>query len=175
MLTREGCATDNYTIALLPMNDLTMARAVVDDVGPHPVDTHVGARVKARRLLLGMSQEELAKAVGLTFQQIQKYERGANRISASRLTEIAKAMKTPLDYFFSGTGSLASEIGTSTRSKANMRGVSDVKQASFDDTEMMTRKDVIELVRAYQRISSAALKKQLLEMAKTMASTSAKK
>lgn len=153
-----------------------MARARPDDDNaPHPVDSHVGARVKSRRLMLGMSQEELAKSVGLTFQQIQKYERGANRISASRLTEIAKAMKTPIDFFFAGIGTLASEASSAPRGKAGLRGVSDVKQAAFDDLDSMTKKDVLDLVRAYERITSPALKKQLVEMAKTMASADGKK
>lgn len=69
---------------------------------PHPTDVHVGAVIRARRKALGASQEALAKAVGLTFQQIQKYERGANRVSASKLLEIARFLQTPLADFFVG-------------------------------------------------------------------------
>ena len=141
-----------------------MPRTRPEDEGPHPVDTHVGAKVKSRRLMLGLSQEELAKSIGLTFQQVQKYERGTNRISVSRLIDIARALKTPLDYFTDGIATLAE----------GMRGVSDVKQASFDDVDTMTKKDVLELVRAYQRISTPALKKQLVEMAKAMAASDGK-
>ncbi len=147
-----------------------MPRTRPEDEGPHPVDTHVGAKVKSRRLMLGLSQEELAKSIGLTFQQVQKYERGTNRISVSRLMDIARALKAPLDYFTDGIASL----GEGMRSKTAMRGVSDVKQAGFDDVDTMTKKDVLELVRAYQRISTPALKKQLVEMAKAMASSDAK-
>lgn len=148
-----------------------MPRTRPEDEGPHPVDTHVGAKVKIRRLMLGMSQEELAKSIGLTFQQVQKYERGTNRISVSRLTDIARALKTPIDYFIEGAAAPA-ETGSKTRQ--NMRGVSDVKQAAFGDIEPLTHKDVLELVRAYQRITTPALKKQLLEMAKAMAGSDAK-
>lgn len=115
--------------------------------------------------MLGMSQEELAKSIGLTFQQVQKYERGTNRISVSRLSDIARALKTPIEYFIADSTS-------SVRVKAGTRGgMSDVKQAEFDDLETMTRKDVLELVRAYQRITTPSLKKQLLEMAKAMATS----
>lgn len=149
---------------------VAMPRTRPEDEGPHPVDTHVGAKVKSRRLMLGLSQEELAKSIGLTFQQVQKYERGTNRISVSRLIDIARALKTPLDYFTDGIAILAEGL----RGKTAMRGVSDVKQAAFDDVDTMTKKDVLELVRAYQRISTPALKKQLVEMAKAMASSDSK-
>ena len=69
---------------------------------PNPIDRHVGARVRMRRMLIGMSQEKLGEALGLTFQQVQKYEKGANRISASRLQQISEALNTPLAYFFKG-------------------------------------------------------------------------
>lgn len=146
-----------------------MPRTRPEDEGPHPVDTHVGARVKSRRLMLGLSQEELAKSIGLTFQQVQKYERGTNRISVSRLSDISRALKTPLDYFVDGLSNLMGDGPASGRGKLAMRGVSDVKQAGFDGIDTMTRKDVLELVRAYQRISTPALQKQLVEMAKAMA------
>ena len=71
---------------------------------PNPIDVHVGSRIRLRRTLLGMSQERLAEAIGLTFQQVQKYERGANRVSASKLWEIAAALKTPVAYFYDGLG-----------------------------------------------------------------------
>src|SRR3982751_2918628 len=69
---------------------------------PNPVDLHVGSRVRMRRKMLGISQERLAEALGLTFQQVQKYERGANRVSASKLYEIARFLSTPVAYFFEG-------------------------------------------------------------------------
>ena len=147
-----------------------MPRTRLEDEGPRPADTHIGAMVKSRRLMLGLSQEELAKSIGLTFQQVQKYERGTNRISVSRLIDIAHALKTPFDYFTNGIAGLAETV----RGKTALRGVSDVKQAGFDDIESMTKKDVHELVRAYQRISTPALKKQLVEMAKAMAASDAK-
>ncbi len=76
----------------------------VGEFGPRPVDVHVGGRVKARRTLIGMSQEELGKHVGLTFQQIQKYENGKNRIAASRLWEFSLVLGRPISWFFEGIG-----------------------------------------------------------------------
>ena len=77
--------------------------------GPHPIDAMVGARVRQRRTLLGMSQESLGEAIGLTFQQVQKYERGVNRISASRLFGLARVLEVPVSYFFDGIQDPASE------------------------------------------------------------------
>ncbi len=76
----------------------------VGEFGPRPVDVHVGGRVKAGRTLIGMSQEELGKHVGLTFQQIQKYERGMNRIAASRLWQFSLVLGRPISWFFEGIG-----------------------------------------------------------------------
>ncbi|CAA7618279.1 helix-turn-helix domain-containing protein [Magnetospirillum sp. UT-4] len=81
-------------------NTKRIYRARTESGDPDPVDMHVGARLRLRRTLLGMSQTELAKAVGLTFQQVQKYESGANRISASRLYHIAEALDVPVSFFF---------------------------------------------------------------------------
>lgn len=81
-------------------NNKRTFRARTENGDPDPVDSHVGARLRLRRTLMGMSQTELAKAVGLTFQQVQKYESGANRISASRLYHIAEALDVPVSFFF---------------------------------------------------------------------------
>src|SRR5580692_8901907 len=85
--------------------------ALSEDRSPNPVDLHVGARIRMRRRMLGVSQEKLADALGLTFQQVQKYERGANRVSASKLYEIAAALKTPVAYFFEGLADPSREDG----------------------------------------------------------------
>lgn len=146
-----------------------MPRTRMDDEGPHPVDTHVGAKVKSRRLMLGLSQEELAKSIGLTFQQVQKYERGTNRISVSRLTDISRALKVPIDYFLEGCVNVVLGAGGGAK-KTALRGVSDAPQATLEP-DPMTKRDVLELIRAYEHISTPHLKKQLLEMAKAMAKT----
>jgi len=78
----------------------TAARAVGQKEAPNAVDVHVGSRIRMRRQLLGMSQEQLGRAIGLTFQQIQKYEHGTNRVSASRLYDMAEALEVPISFFF---------------------------------------------------------------------------
>ena len=82
---------------------------------PNPVDLHVGARIRLRRRMQGVSQEKLADALGLTFQQVQKYERGANRVSASKLYEIATALQAPVAYFFDGLADPSTDEGGVTR------------------------------------------------------------
>lgn len=137
-----------------------MPRTRIDEEGPHPVDIHVGTKVKSRRLMLGLSQEELANAIGLTFQQVQKYEKGTNRISVSRLMDISRALKSPVDYFLNGVAAQGKKFA--------IKGFSDTKQEALEG-DPLTRRDVLDLVRAYQSIQTPQLKKQLLEMAKAMA------
>jgi len=83
----------------------------VGEFGPRPVDVHVGGRVKARRTLIGMSQEDLGKHVGLTFQQIQKYEKGMNRIGAGRLWRFSLILGQPISWFFEGIGERKRKVG----------------------------------------------------------------
>ena len=75
-------------------------RGRLEDGAPNPVDVHVGSRMRLRRTMLGLSQEKLGEAIGLTFQQVQKYERGANRIGASRLFDLARVLDVPVSFFF---------------------------------------------------------------------------
>ncbi len=87
-----------------PRKKLRRRSYTVGKFGPRPVDAHVGGRVRARRTLIGMSQEDLGKHVGLTFQQIQKYENGMNRIAASRLWQFSLILGQPISWFFEGIG-----------------------------------------------------------------------
>ena len=120
---------------------------------PDPIDVYVGARVRARRLLIGMNQETLAQRLGLTFQQVQKYEGGANRISASRLAEIAGVLGVGVEYFFQGLEPGAAIHGPQ-------------QQEAHD---RMQRPETIELIRAYYAIPDAAARQQFFEMVKTLA------
>lgn len=120
--------------------------------GPHPVDRHVGVRIRMRRKELGVSQERLAEALGITFQQVQKYERGANRVSASKLWEIATTLKTPVAYFYDGLSCHESAI------------------AQRDATqEFMMSSDGIELVAAFPRISEPAIRRKIVELVRAVA------
>jgi transcriptional regulator with XRE-family HTH domain len=129
----------------------------------NPVDVHVGARVRLRRTLLGLSQERLGAAVGLTFQQIQKYERGANRIGASRLYEFSKILDVPVSYFFEEMpGELETHAG---RFKAGLR---DHEQEEIE-RDPLVKRETLELVRAYYRIPSPRARKRLFELTKSLA------
>ena len=133
----------------------------------NPVDVHVGGRVRLRRTLLGMSQEKLGAAVGLTFQQIQKYERGTNRISASRLYEFSKILYVPVSYFFEEMpGDLETHAG---RLKAGLR---DQEQEEIERDPLIKR-ETLELVRAYYRIASPRVRKRVFELAKSLAGIAA--
>ena len=110
---------------------------------PDPIDVHVGSQIRTRRLLLGMNQEELAHRLGLTFQQVQKYESGANRVSASRLWEIAVVLKMPIGYFFP------------------------TDQGQHRPNEQLQRPESIELIRFFYAIPNARMRQQFFDMMKT--------
>ncbi len=135
---------------------------------PNPVDIHVGRRVRLRRTLLGMSQERLGDAVGLTFQQIQKYERGANRIGASRLFELTQILDVPVSFFFDD---MDDELKSSEGRMA--KGLRDRGQAPLAP-DPMAKRETLELVRAYYRIGDPRVRKRVFELTKSVASTTAK-
>jgi transcriptional regulator with XRE-family HTH domain len=129
---------------------------------PNPIDVHVGARVRLRRTLLGMSQEKLGQAIGLTFQQVQKYERGANRVGASRLYHLSRVLDVPVSYFFDEmdpavAGAYAAEPG---------KGLSEA--ASPYQAEPMMKRETLELVRAYLKITDPQLRRRVFELAKAI-------
>lgn len=134
-------------------------RLTVAEDGPRPVDVHVGSRVRLRRTLLGMSQEALGQAVGLTFQQIQKYERGANRVGASRLYEFSRILDVPVSYFFED---MADEVRNADPDDRDIEVVS--------EDEPLSERETLELVRAYYRIKSPARRKALFDMINALSS-----
>lgn len=125
--------------------------------GPHPVDIHVGSRLKLRRTLLGKTQGELGKAVGLTFQQIQKYERGSNRMGSSRLYQFAEFLDVPISFFFDDMPG-----GVETR-------VVDGYIKSEKPDDVIARDETTELVRMYYSAKPRRLRKQLYELVKALA------
>jgi transcriptional regulator with XRE-family HTH domain len=129
---------------------------------PSPVDIHVGSRVRLRRTLLGLSQEKLGEAVGLTFQQIQKYERGANRIGASRLFEFSRILDVPVSFFFDD---MSERVAGADGSAAG--GMADQPQPSLEP-DPLTRRETLELVRAYYRIADPQIRKRLFELTKSL-------
>jgi len=123
------------------------------------VDTHVGSRVRMRRKLLGVSQDQLADSLGLTFQQVQKYERGANRISASKLFRIAEILSVEVSYFFDGLPDPIEGVGTDS----TMSHVHDVMHAFLQTSEG------VELAEIFPRIASGRVRRQILDLVRTMA------
>jgi transcriptional regulator with XRE-family HTH domain len=121
----------------------------------HPVDVEVGARIRQRRLLLGMNQETLAMRLGLTFQQVQKYEMGANRVSASRLSGMADVLGVQIAYFFGG---MVTDEAALTAEERQTRDV-------------MRQPETIDLVRFYYAIHDDHVRKQFLALVKAIAST----
>ncbi len=117
-----------------------MPRHTVAKHGPHPVDVHVGSRVRLRRILLGKNQTQLGAALGVTFQQLQKNERGMNRIGASRLWQLSQVLDVPVSYFFEGL-----DEGTE----------------AWSSDDMLVKRETLELVRAYYRITDPEIRKRL--------------
>jgi transcriptional regulator with XRE-family HTH domain len=148
-------------------------------VSPNPIDVHVGKRLRLRRTLLGMSQERLGEQLGLTFQQVQKYERGVNRIGSSRLFELGQILDVPVSFFFDDmprteTDASHAAVGLgpagATRAAAGL-GLAE-EGATFehdlDDGLSLDRRETLELIRAYYRIADPAVRKRLFELTKAL-------
>jgi len=131
---------------------------------PNPVDVHVGSRVRLRRTLLGMSQERLGDAIGLTFQQVQKYERGANRIGASRLYDLSRVLDVPVSFFFDDIDPAVAAPPTAAAS---------VRDEGRAEPDPMMRRETLELVRAYYRIPDSQIRRRLFDLTKAIANACA--
>jgi transcriptional regulator with XRE-family HTH domain len=124
-------------------------------LGPNPIDRHVGLRIRMRRKELGISQERLAESIGLTFQQVQKYERAANRVSASKLWEMSRALSTSISYFYEGLGETAERSG------------SNVPHESMQNFLMTP--EGIELAAVFPKIAKSRVRRKMLELVRAMA------
>ena len=131
----------------------TTPRDEDDRGGAHPIDRHVGLRIRMRRKELRISQEKLAEEVGLTFQQIQKYERAANRVSASKLWELAKALRTSVSYFYEGLGDGAGELMSSPDTRAQ---------------DFLLSAEGMELAETFPKITRSRLRRKVLELVRTL-------
>ena len=125
---------------------------------PNPIDRHVGSRVRMRRMLAGISQEKLGEGLSLTFQQIQKYEKGSNRISASRLQQIAKILDVPVSFFFDGAPTGDMPTG----------GFSEAASTSYVSDFMATSEGVL-LTKAFVRIKSGRVRRRIIDMVEALA------
>lgn len=123
-----------------------MAKELDLERSPNPIDRHVGLRIRLRRKELGVSQEKLADQIGLTFQQVQKYERGSNRISASRLFELSRILCVPISYFYEGAEAVADNAG-------NGHAVPAAAAATAPDASQLASQETGELLRHYYRLT----------------------
>jgi transcriptional regulator with XRE-family HTH domain len=126
----------------------------------NPVDAHVGGRLRLRRTLMGMSQEKLGDAVDLTFQQIQKYEKGANRIGASRLFQFSRILEVPPSFFFDDMPEQLAGAPKEARAEAVADGLRQ---------DPLAKRETLELVRAYYKIAEPSVRKRLFELVKAIA------
>jgi transcriptional regulator with XRE-family HTH domain len=130
---------------------------------PNPIDVHVGSRIRLRRTLLGISQTMLADAIGLTFQQVQKYEKGSNRVSSSRLMDMANVLDVSIPYFFEEMGA---DVQNQTPAMLmNARKLPDIDQ----EKDPLARRETLELVRSYYRIPDPAVRRKLADLVKSVA------
>jgi transcriptional regulator with XRE-family HTH domain len=126
---------------------------------PNPIDKHVGSRVRMRRMMLSMSQEKLGNSLGLTFQQVQKYEKGTNRIGASRLQQISHILQVPVAFFFEGAPTVGSARGDGLGEAPSPAYVSDFLATS----------DGLALTKAFTRISDSKLRRRIVDLVEQIA------
>ncbi len=131
----------------------------LENEGPNPVDILLGSKVRLRRSLIGMSQEKLAEAIGLTFQQVQKYEKGLNRIGAARLWQISNILQTPISFFY--------EDINKDNSKSSI-----AENTTEIEYDLMQRKETVDLIRYYYQIEDPKIAKNVLNLVKSIASSS---
>ena len=125
---------------------------------PNPIDKHVGSRVRMRRMMLAMSQEKLGDALGLTFQQVQKYEKGTNRIGASRLQQISNILQVPVAFFFEGAPDISD----------GLRPMKDAPSPAYV-SDFLATSDGLALTKAFMRITDAKLRRRIVDLVEQIA------
>jgi transcriptional regulator with XRE-family HTH domain len=145
------------------MNDQTLVVEKIKKI-PNPIDRYVGSRVRMRRVILGMSQEKLGEALGLTFQQVQKYEKGANRIGASRLQQISRTLDVPPAFFFEGAPSFEASAGPPPR----RLGVAEDSNASYV-ADFLSSAEGLHLNMAFARIHDPKVRKRIIDLVSALA------
>ena len=125
---------------------------------PNPIDVHVGSRIRLRRNMISMSQEKLGEALGITFQQIQKYEKGTNRVGASRLQQISKVLGVPVAFFFEDAPGESPEGA----------GMSEASSTSYV-VDFLSSSEGLQLNRAFTRISDPKVRRKIIELVRTLA------
>ncbi|MEM9331497.1 MAG: helix-turn-helix domain-containing protein [Pseudomonadota bacterium] len=130
-----------------------------NDKKPNPIDIHVGSRVRLKRTMLGMSQEKLGESLGVTFQQVQKYEKGSNRIGASRLQQISSILKTPISFFFDGAPGYGGETS---------KGFAEGGTAEYT-IDFLSTPEGMQLNRAFAKIKDPKVRKKIVDLVKSLA------
>lgn len=144
---------------------MNQCEAMASRKQPNPIDVHVGSRLKLRRTMMGMTQEKLGDQLGVTFQQVQKYEKGANRIGASRLQEIAEILDVPVSFFFEDARQSAEEFPLAAPSDL---GFADSKGVAFQVSGASTG-EAHALARAFSRIGDARIRRRIIDLVETLA------
>ena len=127
---------------------------------PNPIDKHVGSRVRMRRMMLSMSQEKLGDALGLTFQQVQKYEKGTNRIGASRLQQISHILQVPVSFFFEGAPTSPGQSG--------IGGMSEAPSPAYV-SDFLATSDGLSLTKSFMRIKNSKLRRKIVDLVEQIA------
>jgi transcriptional regulator with XRE-family HTH domain len=127
---------------------------------PNPIDKHVGSRVRMRRMMLGMSQEKLGNNLGLTFQQVQKYEKGTNRIGASRLQQISHILQVPVSFFFEGAPTNTNPV--------RVDGMNEAPSPAYV-SDFLATSDGLALTKAFMRISDSKLRRRIVDLVEQIA------
>ena len=129
---------------------------------PNPIDVHVGVRIRIRRTMMGFSQMSLAEHMGLTFQQVQKYERGTNRVSSSRLFDLARILEVPLSFFFD-------EMGADVAKQSPGILAGKAPKVAVPELDPAAKRETLELVRAYYEIGDEHVRRRIYELARSLA------
>ena len=148
-------------------------RGRIEDGSPNPVDVHVGKRIRLRRTTLGYSQQQLAMRLGLTFQQVQKYEKGYNRVGASRLWDISRVLRVPMDFFFEDM-----DTSTTDQSPMMLGNLSDVEKQDLNQPELnkddpLESEESLKLVRAFYKIKNRKLARSLFNLTEQLSVSNA--
>lgn len=133
---------------------------------PHPTDVLVGQQLRRQRTLLGMSQERLGSLLGVTYQQIQKYERGVNRMGSSRLQELARILEVPVSYFFAAEANVA---GGLAEASAGFAFDGEAFESAEPRGKAVDRRETLELVRAFNQIGDPQVRRRMLDLARALA------
>ena len=131
---------------------------------PNPVDIHVGSRIRLRRMMISMSQEKLGERLGLTFQQVQKYEKGANRVGASRLYAISKILEVPVEFFFADMPENIAVI----EKNSDISGMTEPDETAFV-MDFVSSSEGLQLNTAFKKIGSQETRRKIVDLIKTLA------